>query len=226
MPMKCTQCGIDLSDFDLTCPACGAVKPRPAAAAEPSDPAAEPSGFEVYSAPPEPPPTLSFGSWGMWVLLLLAFIAAGGVYEATQRMTADTNTAEQSGDDAARIATLQRNEGECETALGSLQQATFAMNRLDFHSAMNFANEGLTHNANCTESSHLAFGGVLLSIKAVSEHQLQQGNAVDDMNSANDLLMQCENQTGSGEAVAADVRNCTNWVGNNRVWQQRWQDGQ
>jgi hypothetical protein len=218
--MKCKQCGSDVSSFDVTCPACGAVL-----AQAPAPPVQTPS-VEASPDAPQPPPRKRSGGAGsivMWVLLLIVFVVAGGVYSATQRMGADSQTATLAGDQAARLMNIQKDKAECDAMLAMVQQATQSENSQDFKSAISSAEEGLSHQTGCTMDSGKAFGGVLLSVKAVSEHFLSRGDATGDMNAADILLQECEAETAPADAT--DVRNCTNWLGTDRMYLQRWQDG-
>lgn len=228
--MKCTECGVDISDFDVTCPACGAVQTRtPAAVPATADASRLRDGEnDIEEDPPSHQSrhkTFGFGSAVMWAIVVLALAGAAVIYVQTSHFNALTQAASQTASDTTQLAQLQAGEGACQTTLSYLERAAFAVNRLDYHSAITFSTSGLATNANCTESSsHVAYGGVLLSFKAIAEHDLQQGDPNGDMSAAVAMLMQCQNQPVDA-TDAADVRNCATELGSDRLYQQRWQDG-
>jgi hypothetical protein len=160
----------------------------------------------------------------MWILIVIVLVVAGGIYEATMKTIATIQPANLTGDQAARIAQLQRGESECDAMLSMVNQGTQQLSAQDFKDAIGAAEEGLTHEDGCTYDSKPAFAGILLSIKAVSEHFLLRGDATGDMNQANIMLEQCQAETSADDA--ANVRNCTNWLGTDRMYEQQWSDAQ
>lgn len=160
----------------------------------------------------------------MWLAILAVFIVAGGVYEATVKTVAQVQPAQLAGDEAARMAQFQAAHEACDAMESMVVQSTQAMNAMDFEHALGSANEGLTHQDGCTFDTKPAFAGILLSVKAVAEHFMSRGNAQADIDAANLLLEQCQAETGPQDAT--NVRNCSDWLGKNRLYEQQWADGQ
>jgi len=217
--VKCTQCGVDISQFDVTCPACGAPQQQISA---PSAPASQAAYDDAL--PPVRPVPPKVGSIGLWIALLVVLIAAGGVYEQTLKVVGQIQPADLSGDQSTRMAQFQASHDACDAMEVMVAQADQQMNATDFKDALGTAEEGLTHQDACTFDSKPAFAGILTSVKAISEHFLLRGDATRDMETANQLLEQCQQETSEADQV--NVRNCSQWLGTNRMYQQQWADAQ
>jgi hypothetical protein len=175
--VKCTQCGVELSAFDVVCPACGTPQQHVPAANVTSSP----KSYDEAQPPMRPPPA-RVGSLAMWILIVIVLVVAGGIYEATMKTIATIQPANLTGDQAARIAQLQRGESECDAMLSMVNQGTQQLSAQDFK------------------------------------------DATGDMNQANIMLEQCQAETSADDA--ANVRNCTNWLGTDRMYEQQWSDAQ